>query len=134
MPAKQKRNLDRQSQPLRFRAENRPRLSFRLMRQYQGRMICTPSSPGNPLVGSTEAMHLLLRSEYIPSYFSCAMHVIVSRRRSNNKLGTIAFKTEKHAHVAPADPPSLGPYLNDVYTIFGGFGPPPPLSAFWPDS
>ena len=47
----------------------------RLMRQYQGRMICTPSSPENPLVGSTEAMHLLLRSEYIPSYFSRTMHV-----------------------------------------------------------
>ena len=48
-------------------AENRPRLSFRLMTQYQGRMICIPSSPENPLVGSTEAMHLLL--EHIPSLF-----------------------------------------------------------------
>ena len=28
----------------------------------------------------------------------------------------------------------LGPYLNDVYTIFGIFGLPPTLSAFWPDS
>ena len=26
-----------------------------------------------------------------------------------------------------------GPYLNDVYTIFGILDPLPPLSAFWPD-
>ena len=77
--------------------ENRPSLSLRLMRQYQGRMICIPSSPENPLVGSTEAMHLLLHSthcsEYIPSLFPGSVHV--SGRRSNNKLGTITFELEK---------------------------------------
>ena len=26
-----------------------------------------------------------------------------------------------------------GPYLNDVYTIFGILGPLPPLSTFWQD-
>ena len=44
------------------------------------------------------------------------MYVSGRRRRSDNKLGTIAFKTEKHAHVAPADPPSLGSYIKDVRT------------------
>ena len=29
--------------------------------------------------------------------------------------------------------PFKGPYLNDVYTIFGILDPLPPLSAFWPD-
>ena len=27
-----------------------------------------------------------------------------------------------------------GPYLNDVYTLFGIFDPLPPLSTFWQDS
>ena len=57
----------------------------------------------------------LLGILHIPSLFPYTVQV--SERRSNNKLGTIAFELEQHARVAPArapaDPPSsLFPFFH----------------------